>query len=174
MIYALGETAPEIDHAVSYVAQSAVVIGNVRLGRDVSVWWNAVLRGDNEPIIVGDETNIQDGCVAHTDPGFPLTLGARVTVGHMCMIHGCTIDDDVLVGIGSIVLNGAKIGRGSLIGANSLITEGKEIPENSIVMGSPGKVVGEVGERHRAMIAAGVVSYVNRSRLYRDKLREIG
>ena len=173
MIYSLGETAPEIDHALSYVTPSAVVIGDVRLGRDVSVWWNAVLRGDNEPIIVGDESNIQDGCIAHTDPGFPLTLGARVTVGHMAMIHGCTIGDDVLVGIGSIVLNGAVIGRGSLIGANSLITEGKEIPENSIVMGSPGKIVGEVGERHRAMIAAGVLSYVNRSRLYRDKLREI-
>jgi len=174
MIYALGETAPRIDEAVGYVAPSAVVIGDVRLGRDASVWWNAVLRGDNEPIVVGEETNIQDGCVAHTDPGFPLTLGARVTVGHMCMIHGCTIADDVLVGIGSIVLNGAKIGRGSLIGANSLITEGKEIPENSIVMGSPGKVVGDVGDRHRAMIAAGVISYVNRARLYRAKLSAIG
>jgi carbonic anhydrase/acetyltransferase-like protein (isoleucine patch superfamily) len=174
MIYALGETAPEFDPSLAYVAPSAVVIGRVRLGRDASVWWNAVLRGDNEPITVGEETNIQDGCVAHTDPGFPLTLGARVTVGHMAMIHGCTIGDDVLIGIGSIVLNGAVIGRGTLIGASTLVTEGKEIPENSIVMGSPGKVVGEVTERHRAMIAAGVMSYVNRARLYRDRLTAIG
>lgn len=174
MIYALGETAPQFDASQSFVAPSAVLIGDVRLARDASIWWNAVLRGDNEPITIGAETNIQDGCVAHTDPGFPLTVGARVTVGHMAMIHGCTIQDDVLVGIGSIVLNGAIVGRGSLIGANTLVTEGKEIPENSIVMGSPGKVIGEVKDRHRDMIAAGVVSYVNRAKMYRDKLHEIG
>jgi carbonic anhydrase/acetyltransferase-like protein (isoleucine patch superfamily) len=173
MIYALGDIRPQVDLEHVYVAPNATVIGDVYLGRGVSVWWNAVLRGDNDPIRIGAETNIQDGCVAHADPGFPLTIGARVTVGHMVMIHGCTIGDDVLVGIGSVVLNGAKIGSGSLIGAKALITEGKEIPPNSIVMGVPAKIVGEVSERHRKMIAAGVKSYVNRAKVYRESLSEV-
>lgn len=144
----------ELDgHAVSlpeddryWVAPNAVVIGKVRLRRDASVWFNAVLRGDNELIDVGDRTNIQDGCVLHTDMGFPLMLGADCTVGHMAMLHGCTIGEGVLIGIGATVLNGAVIGAHSVIGAHALVPEGKEIPPRSLVVGTPGKVVRELSD----------------------------
>ncbi|MEQ1653413.1 MAG: gamma carbonic anhydrase family protein [Hyphomicrobium sp.] len=124
-----------------WVAPNAVLLGKVRLEDDASVWFGAVLRGDNEWITVGERSNVQDGSVLHTDPGFPLTIGADCTIGHMVMLHGCTIGRGSLIGIGSIILNGAKIGEECLIGANTLIAEGKEIPPRSMVLGSPGKIV---------------------------------
>ncbi len=124
-----------------WIAPNAVLIGKVRLERDASVWFSAVLRGDNELIHIGEASNIQDGCVLHTDMGYPLTIGAGCTIGHTAMLHGCTIGDNSLIGMGAMVLNGARIGRNCLIGARALITEGKEIPDGSLVMGAPGKVI---------------------------------
>ena len=129
-----------------WVAPNAVLLGRVRLETDASVWFGAVLRGDNELITVGQRSNVQDGCVLHTDPGFPLTIGPDCTIGHMVMLHGCTIGARSLIGIGSVILNGAKIGEECVIGANALIPEGKEIPPRSLVMGSPGKIVRELSD----------------------------
>jgi carbonic anhydrase/acetyltransferase-like protein (isoleucine patch superfamily) len=173
MRYALGKVAPSTASDRFWIAPSASVVGDVRLGDNVSVWWNAVLRGDNEPIVIGDNANIQDGCVLHTDPGFPLTIGDNVSVGHMCMLHGCTVGPGSLVGIGSIVLNGATIGRNCLIGANTLIAEGKEIPDSSLVMGSPGRVIRQVSEEQAALLQKIVDSYVNRWQRYREELRPL-
>ena len=153
-----------------WVAPNATVVGNVSLGVDVSVWFNAVIRGDNEAIRIGARSNIQDGAVLHVDPGFPMHLGEDVTIGHMVMLHGCTIGQGALIGIGAIVLNGARIGAGSLIGAGALIPENKEIPPNSVVFGSPGKVVREVTPQDRARIAWGVDDYMKRWRLYAGAL----
>lgn len=140
MIYALDGVSPEID-AEAWVAPSADVIGKVRLAAGANLWFGAVLRGDNEWIEVGASSNIQENCVLHTDMGFPLAIGRDCTIGHKAMLHGCTIGDGTLIGMGATILNGAKIGRGCLIGACALITEGKEIPDFSLVMGSPGRVV---------------------------------
>ena len=144
----------------AWAADNAVLLGKVELCEDASVWFNAVLRGDNELIRVGARSNVQDGCVLHTDPGFPLDIGPDCTIGHMVMLHGCTIGAGSLIGIGSIVLNGAKIGDGCLIGANSLITEGKEIPPRSMVMGSPGKVVRQLTEEESARLKRSADRYV--------------
>lgn len=139
-VYNLGNVTPELPNDDEYwIAPTAAVMGRVILKKNASVWWGATLRGDNDPIVIGEGSNVQDGSVLHTDHGSPLTLGANVTVGHLVMLHGCDIGDGSLVGIGSIVLNGAKIGKNCLIGANCLITEGKEIPDNSLVMGRPGR-----------------------------------
>jgi carbonic anhydrase/acetyltransferase-like protein (isoleucine patch superfamily) len=173
MRYALGDIQPTTLTDNFWIAPSADLIGDVVLGDRVSVWWNATLRGDNEPIAIGDNSNIQDGCVLHTDPGFPLDIAANVSVGHMCMLHGCTVAEGSLIGIGSIVLNGAKIGRNCLIGANTLIGEGKEIPDNSLVMGSPGRVIREVSPEQRALLGRIVDSYVARARRYREQLRPL-
>lgn len=143
-----------------WVAENATVLGNVVIEDDASVWFNVVIRGDNEQIRIGQRSNVQDGAVLHTDPGFPLTIGADCTVGHMAMLHGCTIGDGALVGIGAIILNGARIGAGSLIGAGALIGEGKEIPPGSVVMGAPGKVVRQLTEADQARMRAGAASYV--------------
>ena len=140
MIYALDGIAPEID-ASAWVADTAVLIGKVVLEADTSIWFGAVLRGDNEEIRIGRGSNVQENSVLHTDMGSPLTIGADCTIGHKAMLHGCTIGDGTLIGMGATVLNGAKIGKGCLIGAGALITEGKEIPDGSLVMGAPGKVV---------------------------------
>ncbi len=147
-------------------------MGNVILKQNASIWFGATLRGDNDPIIIGENSNIQDGSVLHTDTGSPLTIGRDVTVGHMVMLHGCTIGDNSLVGIGSIILNGAKIGKNCLIGANCLITEGKEIPDNSLVMGAPGKVVREVSEGQARVLTASAHHYVeNWKRYHRELVR---
>lgn len=148
-------------------------MGRVILKKNASVWWGATLRGDNDPIIVGEGSNIQDGSVCHTDTGSPLTIGANVTVGHMVMLHGCTIGDNTLVGIGSVILNGAKIGKNCLIGANCLITEGKEIPDNSLVMGAPGKVVRELSPEQAARMAFGAAHYVENWKRYKRELQQI-
>jgi carbonic anhydrase/acetyltransferase-like protein (isoleucine patch superfamily) len=149
-------------------------MGRVILKKNASVWWGATLRGDNDPIIVGEGSNIQDGSVCHTDTGSPLTIGANVTVGHMVMLHGCTIGDNTLVGIGSVILNGAVIGKNCLIGANCLITEGKEIPDNSLVMGAPGKVVRELSPEQAARMAMGSAHYVENWKRYRRELTQVG
>ena len=138
MLYQLGDTKVQVEEGV-WVAENAVVVGNVLLKENSSVWFNAVIRGDNDLITIGEGANIQDGSVLHSDPGSPLTVGANVTIGHKVMLHGCDIGEGSLVGINSVVLNNARIGKNCIIGANALITEEKEIPDNSLVMGSPGK-----------------------------------
>jgi carbonic anhydrase/acetyltransferase-like protein (isoleucine patch superfamily) len=143
-----------------WVAPNATVLGHVEIGEDASVWFNTVMRGDNELIKIGARSNVQDGCVLHTDPGFPLTIGPDSTVGHMVMLHGCTIGTRSLIGIGAIILNGAVIGDDCLIGAGALIPEGKVIPPRSVVMGAPGKIMRELTEQDAARIAAGVAGYV--------------
>ncbi len=174
MIYALGETEPSYTGDSHWIADSADIIGDARIGLEVSIWWNAVLRADNEPMIIGNRTNIQDGCVLHVDPGFPMTIGENVSVGHMCMLHGCEIGDGSLIGIGSTILNGAKIGKNCLIGAHSLITEGKEIPDNSLVMGSPGKIIREMEADQIAGLIKNADGYVARAKRYARDLRKIG
>jgi carbonic anhydrase/acetyltransferase-like protein (isoleucine patch superfamily) len=167
----LGPTLPSNDEY--WIAPTAVVVGNVVLQRNASVWFGAVLRGDNDPIVVGEDSNIQDNSVCHTDRGSPLTIGRRVTIGHMVMLHGCSIGDGSLIGIGSIILNGAKIGRRCIIGANSLITEGREIPDDSLVMGSPGKVVRTLDEAQAAAIELGALHYVENWKRFAAGLRAI-
>jgi carbonic anhydrase/acetyltransferase-like protein (isoleucine patch superfamily) len=159
--FRLGGIAPTLPEGGEYwIAPNAVVVGNVILKKNASVWFGAVLRGDNEAIEVGENSNVQDNSVLHTDMGSPLIIGANVTVGHQVMLHGCTIGEGSLIGIGSVILNGAKIGRQCIIGANSLITEGKEIPDRSMVMGSPGKVVRTLESAQAEAIAGGALHYV--------------
>ncbi len=153
-----------------WVAPTAVLIGDVRLAAGASVWFGAVLRGDNEPIVVGENSNVQDGAVLHTDPGSPLTLGANVTIGHMAMLHGCEIGDNSLVGLGAIVLNGAVIGRNCLIGAGALVTERKIIPDNSLVMGAPGVVVRTLDDVQAQALSGSAASYVRNWKRYRTDL----
>jgi carbonic anhydrase/acetyltransferase-like protein (isoleucine patch superfamily) len=173
-VYSLGALAPQLPPEDEYwIAPPASVMGNVILKKNASVWWGATIRGDNDPITIGENSNIQDGSVLHTDTGVPLTIGANVTVGHLVMLHGCTIGDNSLIGIGSIILNGAKIGRNCLIGANVLITEGKEIPDNSLVMGAPGKVVREVSEHQAMILTASAHHYVENWKRYRRDLKEV-
>ena len=172
MIYALGDRRLET-RGEHWIADTAVVVGDVLLEENASVWWGAVLRGDNERITVGRNSNVQDGSVLHTDMGSPLVIGADVTVGHMVMLHGCTIGDGSLIGIGAVVLNNAKIGKNCIIGAKALIPEGKEIPDNSLVMGAPGKIVRELSDEHRAMLVQGAAHYVDNARRYRTDLERI-
>lgn len=171
-VYDLGAAAPTLPADDEYwIAPNAVVLGNVVLKKNASIWFGAVLRGDNDPIVVGENSNVQDGSVLHTDTGSPLTIGANVTVGHKVMLHGCTIGDNSLVGIGSIILNGARIGRNCLIGAGALITENKVIPDNSMVLGAPGKVVREVSEQQAMVLAGSAAHYVANWKRYREGLR---
>ncbi len=167
MIYKLGEKQVDIAGEDFFVAENATVIGLVRLENNASIWFNAVLRGDNELITVGENSNIQDGAVLHTDPGVPLSIGRNVTVGHKVMLHGCTIGDNSLIGINSVVLNGAVIGKNCLIGANSLVTEGKEIPDGSLVMGSPAKVVKTLSEEQQAGLKKSAETYVENFKRYK-------
>ena len=169
MKYRLGDARVEA-HPESWIAPTAAVIGKVRLDKGASVWFGAVLRGDNELIHIGENSNVQDGTVMHTDMGFPLTLGKGVTVGHNVMMHGCTVDDYSLIGINAVILNGAKIGKYCVIGANSLIPEGKVIPDGSLVMGSPGKVVRELTEQQKQMLEASAAHYVHNAQRYAREL----
>ncbi|MEV6769790.1 gamma carbonic anhydrase family protein [Nocardia sp. NPDC051030] len=162
----LGENVPEVDES-AWIAPNATVIGRVTLGAEVSVWYSAVLRGDLEDIRVGERTNIQDGCVLHADPGFACTVGAGVSVGHNAILHGCTIGDDVLVGMGATVLNGAVIGAGSLIAANALVPEGAVIPPGSLVAGVPGKVRRELGEAELDRIRLNAAVYLHNMNMHR-------
>ncbi len=170
MIYALGDRRVETRGAC-YVADSAVVVGSVVLGHGASVWFNSVVRGDNDGITIGDGTNIQDAAVLHVDEGIPLTLGANVSVGHQAVLHGCTVEDGALIGIGAVVLNHAVVGRGSLVGANALVSEGKVIPERSLVVGSPARVVRTLTAEDTAGIERIARHYVEKARWYREKLR---
>jgi len=171
-IYQLGTRVPKIDPS-AYVFDGAVIIGTVEIGANASIWAFAALRGDNEPIIVGAGSNVQESCVLHTDPGFPLIIGENVSIGHQAMLHGCTIGEGSLIGIQAIVLNGAKIGRNCLIGAGALIPEGKEIPDNSLVVGAPGKVIRTLTPEHIERLRATQASYMRRAAQYRQELKRI-
>jgi carbonic anhydrase/acetyltransferase-like protein (isoleucine patch superfamily) len=173
-IYELDGIAPEISPDGAWAAPDAQVMGRVRLGPRASVWFGAVIRGDNELIDVGEDANVQDGAVIHTDMGFPCTLGRGVTVGHQAMLHGCTVGEYSLIGIGATILNGAKIGRNCIIGAHALITEGKEIPDGSVVMGAPGKVVKPVAEGMDELLKASADHYVQDAARYAKGLKKIG
>ena len=172
MIFALGDLKPEF-RGNYFVADSARVVGNVSLENNVSIWFGAVLRGDNDFIRVGENCSIQDNCVVHADPGFPVTIGRDVTVGHMAMVHGCTIGDGTLIGIKSVILNGAIIGKECLIGANALIPEGKVIPDRSLVLGSPGKVMRQLTDEDIARIREGASHYVEKIKRYNEQLKAV-
>lgn len=169
MIYSLGDVDVTFD-GDSYVAENATVIGNVSVGNDASIWFNVVIRGDNDLIRVGEASNIQDGSVLHTDEGYPLTIGKGVTVGHKAMLHGCTIDDYSLIGINAVVLNGAKIGKHCLIGANALVPENMEIPDGSLVMGSPAKIRKQLSEEQKTMLEKSAQHYVENGQRYAKSL----
>ena len=160
MIYTLGDRTPVLEGNGHFIAENATVIGNVRLKDRSSVWFNCVLRGDNELIEVGAGSNIQDGCVLHTDPGFPMSIGAGVTVGHKVMLHGCTIGNNSLIGIGSTILNGAIIGKNCLVGAHALVTEGKSFPDGSLILGAPAKVARELTAEEIAGMTESASHYV--------------
>jgi len=170
MLYSLGETEVCLNSSDIFVADNATVIGNVMLEAHSSVWFNVVIRGDNELIHIGEESNVQDGSVLHTDPGHPLTLGRGVTVGHKAMLHGCTVGDYSLIGINAVVLNGAKIGKHCLIGANTLVPEGMEIPDGSLVIGSPAKIKRELSAAQQKMLELSAMSYVKNAERYRRSL----
>ena len=174
-IYELDGQAPEFPADGQYwIAETAVLIGRVRLRSHASVWFGAVLRGDNEWIELGERSQIQDNATLHTDPGFPMTIGSNCVIGHKVMLHGCTIGDNSLVGLGAIMLNGSKLGANCLVGAGALITEGKTFPDNSLIVGSPARVVRTLDDKAKAMIAGGADIYVRRWQDYARKLRRIG
>jgi len=166
MILELAKVKPQINKD-SWVAQNATLIGKVIIKKEANIWFNVVLRGDIEPIIIGERTNVQDGSVFHTDPGCPLTLGKNVTIGHMVMLHGCTIDDETLIGIGSTILNKTKIGKNCIIGANTLIAENKVIPDRSLVVGSPGKIIRQVTDEEVENIKENANDYVANFKKYK-------
>ena len=172
-LFSLGERRVELLGERHFVAHDATLVGSIVLHNDVSVWYQVVIRGDNDRISIGEETNIQDGSVLHVDPGYPLTLGRRVSVGHKAMLHGCTVEDGSLIGINSVILNGARIGPGTLIGANTLIPEGKEIPGGVLVIGSPGKVVRELRPEEKAELLKNTAGYVERGKLFNAALKPI-
>jgi len=173
-IYELDGRAPEFPGEGQYwVADSATLIGRVRLKRQASVWFGAVLRGDNEWIELGERSQIQDNATLHTDPGFPLTIGCNCVIGHNVILHGCIVGNESLIGMGAIVLNGAKIGNNSLVGAGSVVPEGKTFPDNSLIVGSPARVVRTVDDKLTEMIRAGADIYVNRWKQYAKGLRQI-
>jgi carbonic anhydrase/acetyltransferase-like protein (isoleucine patch superfamily) len=172
-IYKLDELTPHVAES-AYVAKEATVIGNVRLENNVSVWPGVVLRGDNEEIVVGENSNVQEGAVLHTDPGCPLRIGSGVTIGHQAMLHGCTVGDGALIGIQAVILNNAVIGKDCLVGAGAVVTEGKVFPDRSLILGAPAKAVKELSDEAIAGMRANADSYVKRSGLYRKKLVAIG
>ncbi len=173
-LYSLGNLTPKVPSADKFwVAPDAHVIGQVDLGDDVGIWFGAVLRGDNEPIVIGAQTNVQEGVMIHTDPGFPVTIGAGCTIGHHAIIHGCTIGENSLVGMGATILNGARIGKNCLIGANALVTENKEFPDNSLIVGSPARVVRTLDEAAAAGLGLSAQSYVRNWQRFARDLKEI-
>jgi carbonic anhydrase/acetyltransferase-like protein (isoleucine patch superfamily) len=174
-IYELDGQGPDLPQDGNYyIADTAVVIGKVRLLKSASVWFGAVLRGDNEWIEVGEGANVQDNSTCHTDPGFPLIIGKNVTVGHNVILHGCTLEDDSLVGMGSIVMNGAKIGRGAVVGAGSVITEGKRFPEYSLIIGSPARVIRTLTPEQATAMGRAAKSYQIRGPQFKKGLKKIG
>lgn len=171
-VFKLGERSPQI-HSESWIAPNATVIGDVRLARNASIWWNATARGDNDPISIGENSNIQDGSVLHTDEGVPLNIGRDVTVGHLVMLHGCTVGDGSLIGIGSVVLNRAVIGKNCIVGANTLIPEGKVYPDGSLIVGSPGKVVRQLTDEEIARLGKSAAGYVANWQRYARELETL-
>ncbi|MEM9733799.1 MAG: gamma carbonic anhydrase family protein [Pseudomonadota bacterium] len=171
-VYALGDKTPNL-HETVWIAPDAQVMGQIIAHQDANIWFGAVLRGDNEPITVGARSNIQELSVLHTDMGFPLTIGADVTVGHKAMLHGCTIGDNSLVGMGATIMNGVTIGKNCIIGAGALIPVGKTIPDNSLVMGVPGKVVKPVDEATAQFLTASAAQYVENARRFAKDLKPI-
>ena len=171
-LYALGDKRVELLGERHFIAHDATLVGAITLHAAANIWFKVVIRAENDTVRIGEGTNVQDGAVLHVDPGFPMALGERVTIGHKVMLHGCTVGDGALIGINSVVLNGAKIGRGSLIGANALIPEGKEIPEGVLVVGSPGRIVRELKPEERANILRIADGYVERAQRYKAELRE--
>jgi carbonic anhydrase/acetyltransferase-like protein (isoleucine patch superfamily) len=174
-IYELDGQAPDLPSDGNYfIADTAVVIGRVRLLRSASVWFGAVLRGDNEWIEIGESSNVQDNSTCHTDMGFPLTIGTGCTIGHNVILHGCTIGDGALIGMGSIIMNGAKIGRGSIVGAGSVITEGKQFPEHSLIIGAPARVIRALDPEQVAAAGRGGKFYAGNGLRFRNGLKKIG
>ncbi|MGZ5936302.1 MAG: gamma carbonic anhydrase family protein [Rhizomicrobium sp.] len=174
-IYALEDATPELPpEGEFWVAPNAILIGRVRLLKGASVWWGCVLRGDNDWITVGENSNVQDLSVIHTDPGQPVTIGSNCTVGHRVILHSTTIGDGSLIGMGSTLLNRSRIGSNSLVGANTLVTEGKEFPDGSMILGSPARVARKLGEMELTMLKMSSAGYVHNHRRFREKLRQIG
>lgn len=172
-IYQLGEHVPDIAPS-AYITDSATVVGRVTIKANSSVWFQVTVRGDNEDITIGENCNLQEGAVLHADPGFPLTLADNVSVGHQAMIHGCSVGEGSLIGIQAVILNGAKIGKNCLVGAGALVTEGKEYPDNSLILGTPAKVVRTLSESDIANLRRIANSYVARSREFKNTLKKIG
>lgn len=172
-LYQLDDRVPQV-HATAYVAESAELIGSVEIGEGASVWSQVTMRGDNEPIVIGRHSNVQEGSVLHTDPGCPLVVGEGVTVGHQAMLHGCTIGDGALIGIQAVVLNRAKIGRNCLVGAGALVTEGKEFEDGMLILGSPAKAVRPLSEEDIARMRRGAQTYVERGQRFKATLKRVG
>ena len=172
-IYQLGDKIPQI-HPEAYVAEEAVVIGHVIIGAKSTIWAGVVIRGDNEPITIGESCSIQEGTIMHVDKGCPLTVGNNVTVGHQAMLHGCTIEEGALIGIQAIVLNNAVIGKEALVGAGAVVTEGKVVGERKMVIGAPAKEVKDVSQEMIDRIAKGVIGYANRAKIFKETLKRIG
>ena len=167
MIIDLGDKKLKTADDNFWIAPSASVIGDVNLERDASIWFNAILRADNEPITIGEGSNVQDGAIIHTDPGYACNIGKKVTVGHMAMLHGCSIGDGSLIGIGSVVLNGAKIGKNCIIGSKALVTEGMEVPDGSMVLGIPGKIKKTLTHEEQSVVPLGAEHYINNYKKYK-------
>jgi carbonic anhydrase/acetyltransferase-like protein (isoleucine patch superfamily) len=173
-LYSLDGASPELPASGRcWIAPDAALIGKVRIAEGASVWFTAVLRGDNEWIEIGERSNVQDGCVLHTDPGFPLKIGAGCTIGHRAVVHGCTIGDNSLVGMGAVLMNGAKIGKNSIVGAGTIVTEGKEFPDNSLIVGAPAKRIRELDEKAEGMLKLAAKSYTDRFPRYVQDLKRI-
>ena len=168
MIINLGDKKLKTADDNFWIAPNASVIGDVVLERDASIWFNAILRADNEPITIGEGSNVQDGAIIHTDPGYACNIGKKVTVGHMAMLHGCSIGDGSLIGIGSVVLNGAKIGRNCIIGSKALVTEGMEVPDGSMVLGIPGKIKKTLTEEEQSVVPLGAEHYIDNYKKYKQ------
>ncbi|AZO55086.1 MULTISPECIES: gamma carbonic anhydrase family protein [unclassified Mesorhizobium] len=173
-LYAIDGTEPSFADADSnWIAPDATLIGDIRIGRNAGFWFGVVIRGDNDPIVIGADTNVQEHTVMHTDPGFPLTIGEGCTIGHRAMLHGCTIGDNSLIGMGAIVLNGARIGRNSLVGAGALVTEGKEFPDNSLIVGSPAKAIRVLDDAAVARLRASAAHYVANGKRFKAGLKKL-
>ena len=172
-LFSIGERRIELRGEHHFIAPGASLIGSIVLEENVNVWFNVVIRADNDRVSIGEGCNIQDGSVLHVDPGYPMNLARRVTVGHKVMLHGCSVGEGALIGINSVVMNGARIGAHSLIGANTLIAEGKEIPEGVLVLGSPGKIVRELKQQEKDFLLQIAQGYIDRARFYRDHLKPL-
>jgi len=171
-LYALGDLSPQLGEG-AWAAPSADLIGDVRLGARASVWFGAVLRGDNTPLLLGEETNFQDGAIGHSDPGFPLTIGARVTVGHQAILHGCTVADDCLIGMGARILNGAVIELECIVGAGALITEGKRFERGSLIVGAPARAVRQITDEERRLLRLSAAHYAEKAQRFATELQAI-